>query len=105
MLLGVGFDLLGERALVEGFASRGCDLLERLRMLRELEALPRFWRVTVRQERISEAGLALQLRHLLRPLTGDGGRDEETFAAISNGALEETLEGQLAPFGVHLVPR
>src|SRR5206468_7025225 len=92
VFLGVRFELLGERSLVERLAARARDLLEHVRMRWPAETLPGLWRVTVRQERVSEPGLAFQYRHLLGPLARDRRRDEEPFASVADRALEEPLE-------------
>src|SRR4051812_38947890 len=61
-------------------------------------------RATVRQERVSEPRLILQLRHLIGPLPGDGRRNEKALAAVFDRVLEELLERQLAELGVQLDP-
>src|SRR5207302_2707412 len=83
VLSGVRFEFFGQGSLVER-RSPGCrDLLESLRMLRETKefAWPR--RAAVRDEGLGETRLRLQLRHLLRPLAGDGGRDENAIAPVA----------------------
>src|SRR4029078_4577475 len=99
------FNLFGELALVEGLALRGCDFLEDLRVRRPLEALSREGRAALRQECVGEPGLVLQLRHLVRPLPGDGRGDEESLAAVFDRLLAHALERQLAQTEMQLRSR
>src|SRR5207245_9679205 len=58
-----------------------------------------------RHEGFGEPRLRFQLRHLLLPLAGDGGRDEEPFSSVPDCPLEELFERQLAEFAMQLQPR
>src|SRR2546426_9435473 len=68
------------------------------------KSLSRLRRLAVRHECRGESGLALELRYLLRPLPGDGRRNEEAFAPIMDRAFEELLERQLAESFMQLHP-
>src|SRR5205807_5481046 len=98
----VRFEFFGQGSLVER-RSPGCrDLLESLRMLRETKefAWPR--RAAVRHEGLGEPRLRHQLRHLLRPLAGDGGRDEKAFSPVADCSLKGLFECELAEFAMQL---
>jgi len=62
-------------------------------------------RAAARHEGFGEPRLRFQLRHLLLPLAGDGGRDEEPFSPVPDCSLEELFERQLAEFAMQLQPR
>src|SRR5205823_10235481 len=58
-----------------------------------------------RHEGFGKPRLRFQLRHLLLPLAGDGGRDEEPFSSVPDWRLKELFERQLAEFAMQLQPR
>src|SRR5205807_1074078 len=62
-------------------------------------------RAAVRHEGLGEPRLRLQLRHLLRPLAGDGGRDEKAFSPVADCSLKGLFECELAEFAMQLHPR
>ena len=94
-----------EFAAVEGLAVGCGDLLERGRVVGKPEQLTGFRRPPGRHERLGEAGLVLEQRHLRRPLLRDRRRDQKAVAAIGDRGLEELLERKLAELGVQLGPR
>src|SRR5262245_21616189 len=74
-------------------------------MFLENKFLARARRASLRQKRVPESGKILQLIHLPLPLSRDGRRDEETFAAVADRRLEQFRKGQLAKFLMELDPR
>ncbi len=104
VLLRERLDFLGELAAIERFAARRGDLLERRRVLGQLEHLAHRRRLAAGQERLGEAGMNLELGRLRRPLPGDGRGDEKALASIADRRLEQALEGQLAEFLMELDP-
>jgi hypothetical protein len=101
----VRFDLLGNVAAVERLALAGGDLFQDTSVFRKLEAFSRARRAAAWHEGLGEAGLVLELRHLLRPLRSDRRRDEKAFTAVLDRALEELLERQFPELRVQLDPR
>ena len=105
VLFGVRLDFFGQRSPVERLAPGSRNLLESLRMLGKTKALAGPRCPAARHEGFGEPGLRFQLGHLLLPLAGDGGRDEEPFSAVPDCPVKELFERQLAEFAMQLQPR
>ncbi len=104
VLLRVSLDFFGQLAAVERGALGGRDFLQGRGVVGPLEHLAGRRRTATRHEGFGEAGLDFQLRHLRRPLPGNGRRDHESLASVADRRLEQFLEGQLAEFPVQLDP-
>ena len=105
VLFGVRLDFFGQRSPVERLAPGSRNLLESLRMLGKTKALAGPGCPAARHEGFGKPRLRFQLRHLLLPLAGDGGRDEEPFSSVPDCPLKELFERQLAELAMQLQPR
>lgn len=91
-----GGDRLGEGAAIEGFALRRRDLFEGRRLFRTAENLAGTRRAPARHENLRKRAMAPQRLDLIAPLGGDDWRDREAVARVTDGGIEQSLEGQAA---------
>jgi hypothetical protein len=98
-------DLLGELSAVKGFPFGLRDALERFRLRGKGELLTGLGRTSSRQERIREAGLGLELRHLRSPQPRDRRRHHVTVGRVFDRGFEEIGKRKLPVLLRHRDPR